>query len=306
MKERIIKSHLTKVFNSFVESIECEETAKAVKLGTIITGGAIASLLLKERPNDYDMYFKDKETCLKVANYYVDKFNKNKPNKFKNDPSRTYEAKVREVDYDGEVRVEVFIKSAGIVSEDGTDDYEYFESQPDESITEAFVDSVMPSSGTDAGEKYRPVFMSTNAITLSHDIQLILRFYGEPQEIHENYDFVHCTSYWTSWDRKLECPKEALSALLSKELIYVGSRYPIASLIRIRKFLKRDFNITAGQILKICMTLQDFDLTDPAVLKDQLTGVDVAYFNEILAKLKEKDADKIDTAYLMQIIDRMF
>jgi len=306
MKERIIKSHLSKVFNDFLTSVDCEETAKAMRNGTIITGGAIASLLLKEKPNDYDMYFKDKETCLKVANYYVAKFNENKPNKFKNDPDRSYEAKVREVDYDGETRVEVFIKSAGIASEDGTDDYEYFESQPDATITEAFVDDVMPSAGRDTGEKYRPVFMSTNAITLSHDIQLILRFYGEPAEIHDNYDFVHCTSYWTSWDKKLECPKAALSALLSKELIYVGSKYPIASLIRIRKFLKRDFTITAGQILKICMTLQDFDLTNPAVLQDQLTGVDVAYFNEILQKMKERDAEKIDTAYLMQIIDRMF
>src|SRR3546814_1364029 len=47
---------------------------------------------------------------------------------------------------------------------------------------------------------YRPVFMSTNAITLSDKIQIVLRFYGEADAIHENYDFVHCTNYWTSKD----------------------------------------------------------------------------------------------------------
>src|SRR3546814_2013322 len=45
---------------------------------------------------------------------------------------------------------------------------------------------------------YRPVFVSTNAITLSDKIQIVLRFYGEADAIHENYDFVHCTNYWTS------------------------------------------------------------------------------------------------------------
>src|SRR3546814_939057 len=50
---------------------------------------------------------------------------------------------------------------------------------------------------------YRPVFMSTNAITLSDKIQIVLRFYGEADAIHENYDFVHCTNYWTSKDANL-------------------------------------------------------------------------------------------------------
>ena len=35
-------------------------------------------------------------------------------------------------------------------------------------------------------------------------------------------------------------------------------------------------------------------------------GVGSAYFNEILTKLKEKDATKVDQSYLMTIIDRMF
>ena len=306
MKARIIKSHLSKVFNDYLASIDDAEVKQAIQQGTIITGGCIASLLLKERPNDYDIYFKDKETCLKVADYYVNKFNENLPEKFSNDPKRNYSAEVRLNPRD-ETRVEVFIKSSGIASDEEREDYEYFESQPDETITEAYVDDLMPSEcANSSGPKYRPVFLSTNAITLSNDIQLILRFYGQPQEIHDNYDFVHCTSFWTSWNKHLELPPAALEALLAKELIYVGSKYPIASLIRIRKFLKRDFTITAGQILKICMTLQEFDLTDPYVLQDQLTGVDVAYFNEILHKLKERDPDKIDTTYLMEIIDRMF
>ncbi|MCA9729903.1 MAG: hypothetical protein KC729_19625, partial [Candidatus Eisenbacteria bacterium] len=62
----------------------------------------------------------------------------------------------------------------------------------------------------------------------------------------------------------------------------------------------------AGQILKMSMQISALDLTDYAVLQDQLTGVDCAYFAEVLAKVKEKDPEKINQAYLVEIIDRMF
>jgi hypothetical protein len=42
------------------------------------------------------------------------------------------------------------------------------------------------------------------------------------------------------------------------------------------------------------------------VLEDQLTGVDIAYFVQLLARLKEKDPEKVDGAYLIEIIDRIF
>src|SRR5690606_25046051 len=153
---------------------------------------------------------------------------------------------------------------------------------------------------------YRPVFMSTNAITLSHRVQIVMRFYGEPDTIHENYDFVHCTNYWKSWDNELVLRQPALEALLARELRYVGSKYPICSIIRLRKFIHRGWTINAGQILKMAMQVSELDLKDPAVLEDQLTGVDSAYFIQLMAKLKEHDPEKVNAAYLVEIIDRMF
>jgi len=158
----------------------------------------------------------------------------------------------------------------------------------------------------DGRPKFRPVFMSTNAITLSHKIQLVLRFYGEPDEIHKTYDFVHCTNHWTSWNDKLTLRQEALESILTKELRYVGSKYPVCSAIRLRKFIARQWTINAGQILKMIMQINELDLNDFAVLRDQLTGVDCAYFCEMLGKLHDKDPQKINSAYLCEIIDRMF
>jgi len=34
--------------------------------------------------------------------------------------------------------------------------------------------------------------------------------------------------------------------------------------------------------------------------------VDAAYFCEVISKLKDKDSEKVNSAYLIEIIDRMF
>jgi hypothetical protein len=56
----------------------------------------------------------------------------------------------------------------------------------------------------------------------------------------------------------------------------------------------------------MAMQISELDLTDISVLEDQLTGVDTAYFLQLIEKLKEKDPEKVNAAYLVEIIDRMF
>ena len=137
----------------------------------------------------------------------------------------------------------------------------------------------------------------------------MIRFYGEVGDIHRNYDFVHTTNAWTSWDGKLHLRSEALVAILSKTLEYVGSRYPLASMFRGRKFIERGWRVNAGQLLKIGMQISELDLTNPDVLEEQLVGVDYAYFRQVI-DLVQKHADenggKIDATYLVELIDRVF
>lgn len=314
MKAKGIKLVLASKLDDWLASVEDETVKNTIKHNVIITGGSIASMLLGEEVNDYDVYFRTKEAALIVARYYLNRFDPKKRNGLGID--------IRLVEY--EDRIQIKVQSAGIASEGGTDKpYEYFESRA-EGEGGRYVDEVMtdPADIADAAEalteaaqntedepgkpKYRPVFVSTNAISLSHRIQLIMRFFGEPEEIHNNYDYVHCTNYWTSWNKTLVLRPDALEALLSKELRYIGSKYPICSVLRLRKFLKRGWTINAGQILKMAMQISELDLKDYKVLEEQLTGVDVAYFCELIQKLHERDPEKVNTAYLVEIIDRMF
>lgn len=310
MKVKTINAIISGKINDWLKSIECEQTRKLASKNTIVTGGCIASMLLNEDVNDYDIYFRNRETALAVANYYISRF------EIKNKDNITCQIYIDETVTD---RVKIIVKSSGVASEE---DYQHFEGIGDDgrSETDYITDLMSSVHGAEEqyddlnekaqeindGEKYRAVFISSNAITLSHKIQLVLRFFGDPEQIHKNYDFVHCTNYWTSWENKITTSKDALEALLAKELRYVGSKYPLCSIMRIRKFIKRGWSINAGQILKAIMQLQELDLTVPAVLEDQLTGVDSAYFTQIIRLLKEKDDKKIDTAYLVTIIDKMF
>lgn len=320
MKAKTIKAVLAKKFNEFLGSIEDESLRKRVKEGTIITGGCITSMLLKEAVNDFDMYFLNQQLAYDVAKYYVDKFKADPPFKFKE--GSNLEMWVESLPE----RIKIVIKSAGLVSDlEGSrnTEYQYFEGSPDEQ-GEQFVEANVPdrdggvtegldSVGLEAAEKnkppYRPVFLSANAISLSGKVQLIVRFFGNPEEIHANYDFVHCTCYWKSWDNELVLPAAALEAMLARELIYVGSKYPLCSIIRTRKFIQRGWSINAGQYLKMFFQLNTLNLTDLKVLEDQLIGVDSAYFLQLIDRLKaadEKEPGKVDSTYIVSIIDRIF
>lgn len=286
MRARTIKAILAKVHKEFADSITDPHVRKLVQVNSMITGGSIVSLLLGEKVNDYDYYFTNHETALAVAKYYVEQFNK-------------ATGKGVEIKLEDNGRIRIWIQSNGVAAEK--------EMPPPEIDEETF--GHKEDEQQDDKPKYRPVFLSSNAITLSDKVQLIIRFHGDPAEIHSNYDFAHCISYWLSETGELVLPNEALEAILAKELVYRGSKYPLASVIRTRKFIQRGWVINAGQYLKMCMQLSDLDLKDPNVLEDQLTGVDLGYFSHIIRLLQAKqteDSDfKITTAYVAEIIDRI-
>lgn len=307
MKRKTINAVLNKKFNLWLKSIDDESVHDLVKNNTIITGGCIASMLLGEDINDFDIYFRNKETTKAVAEYYVKKFNE----KYDTDRATVIDCDQYDCEFKNMFdvgRIKVFIRSEGVAEAP-----EEIEQNEELKIqARAGFSSVKEAGESDLKRngKFAPVFLSPNAITLSDQIQLVIRFYGEPEEIHKNYDFVHVTNYWTSWDRKVFLNQEALESLLTKVLVYKGSKYPVCSVIRTRKFIQRGWRITAGEFLKMLFQVSQLDLTDVDVLEEQLVGVDSAYFNIFIEKLKSfADGDpsfSIDNTYVCEIVNKVF
>ena len=298
-----IRRALKQKIEDWLSSIDDVDVQSLARKNTIVTGGSIASMLLGEKVNDYDIYFRDKETTLAVAKYYVDKFNAaNEFNSKVNDVTPVVrEETLQNIKGELEDRVVIWIQSAGVASE-FQGDYDYFETCPEEE-TEEFALSLDSMKG---GEAYRPIFMSQNAITLSNKIQIVIRFYGEPDKIHDNYDFVHATCYWDHGKGELHLNPEALESLLSRNLVYRGSLYPIASVFRTKKFIERGWRITAGEQLKMMWQISELDLSDPVIMREQLTGVDMAYMWQLIRALEGVDKEKINSTYVAVIIDRIF
>ncbi len=284
MKAKTIRKVIRRKFDDFCSNIRNDHVRELVRKNTICTGGAIANLLIGEPVKDFDFYFRDKDTARAVAVHYCVEQHSLGPH---------VQAFVEETE---EGRIRISVRAEGQLKTEQDPEVEEALDNPESSDDEPV--TVPPP--------YRPLYLSENAITLSGKVQLIVRFYGEPEEIHRNYDFVHCTNFWTSWDNQLSLKADAMESLLSRDLRYIGSLYPVCSIMRARKFIERGFTCTAGQLLKMAFQVSALDLTDVSVLREQLVGVDSAYFNEVLADLEAKEMRHVDQAYLFEILDRIF
>jgi hypothetical protein len=324
MKTKTIRSVIRRKVDAWIASITDESVRDAIKDEVIVSGGCITSMLLGEPINDIDIYFRTKDATIAAAKYYAKKFCEGKNYQYVEDPYKNHERPpcnsvfvFIEPTLEGAPppRVKIVVKSSGVAGDVQPDEgYRYFETDADGKRSEKFVEEMAENVSEDKApkeaEKFKPVFITSNSITLSGRVQIVTRFYGEPSEIHDNYDFLHCMCSWQSWDGHLHTPERALLAMMSRDLIYVGSRYPVCSVFRIRKFLNRGWRITAGQIVKIAWQIGKLKLDDVEVLEDQLIGVDSAYFAEIIGKLRENSektgSKKVDETYLFQLLDIVF
>jgi len=290
MSTKHIKQHMKKVLSEWTKEIawfgskehnynpftvtpeECSIVIEAIEKHAFICGGSIASLLLGEKVNDYDVYFRTKEAAFTVASFFVKLFNQ-----------------IEKLEQDLKVKYKISPNIKGEIEE--------------------YPSCKVPSEGIrSANLTYSgvPYVITGNAITLRGKIQIITRFQGEPDEIFKNFDFVHAMNCYENYNNKLHLQPEALESLLSKTLIYRGSLYPLTSLLRTRKFIKRGWRISAGQIFKIIWQINSLDLRSVSLLESQLIGVDTTYMLMFISAIKDMDMRNIDDGYLAEILDRIF
>tara|TARA_R110000850_G_scaffold216850_1_gene342326 strand:+ start:139 stop:1077 length:939 start_codon:yes stop_codon:yes gene_type:complete len=296
--------------NQWLKSITDVQLREDLKDKIVVTGGCITSMLLQEDPNDYDIYFTDLETTQRVAKYYLPKIKDGEKCKiYLADGAGQFDHTEKHNKLCEDLHVHVYIPSDGFLSEDKghVDPLQLMEE------LEAVEDSA-PSDITNKEEtpnhkeKYRPVFVTSNAITLSDKIQLITRFSGNPEKIHENFDFDH-TKLWFSMEEGVVTNTKSLECVLARRLIYSGSKFPLCSIIRTRKFINRGWSLDAGQYVKMAIQLADLDLRDPYILSQQLIGVDTSYFQWVLSIITKEEIlidGRVDMQHLMRLINKVF
>jgi len=151
---------------------------------------------------------------------------------------------------------------------------------------------------------FYPAIFTRNAITLTERIQIVIKpmdTYMSPSQIVEKFDFLHTQNYWT-YASGIVTKKEALECILTKKLIYTGSDYPVSSLIRVAKYLKKGWRISPSQMFKIAFQVSELDLSDSEVFADQIIGWDLVIIDHIISELQT--CEKIDYSHLCKTIDK--
>jgi hypothetical protein len=244
---------------------------------SFIAGGAITSMMLGEKVNDFDFYFDSLDVVKRIISYFVT-------------------AAGLEEGRRGEQAVGKVVMHIG--------DFTNINQEVEQRVVFEHSDGIhLPNSNA----KFHPRFFTDNAITLTNKTQMIVRFYGTPDQVFRNYDFIHCTAHW-SLEGGLHIPKLALQSMLTKELYYQGSLYPLCSVLRTRKFIRRGWKISAGQMMKMLFQMRLIDFRDRATLRDQIMGVDMLYMNVFLRRLDSSvDGDgRPDLSLISQYLDEAF
>ena len=292
MQKKTIAKNIENKISAWIATLP-EDLQKDVEKNVLVTGGCIASMFLKEPVNDYDVYLMDMDVLKKLAEYYC----------------RPFSLQVA----DGRNRASYLSCFQETVWIDGEEvknsqkDKVFFENLKENQVKIKTGGSgfAVPNIVDDGSGKFLPIFISPNAISLSDDLQIVVRFNGNAEQIHKTFDFVHATNYWTK-KTGLVLNIDALESILTKQLRYQGSLYPLTTIIRIKKFLKRGWNITAGEQLKVMFQIAEFDLRNPRILEEQLIGVDIAYFGALIEALEGVKKDEISSRYINTLIDKIF
>lgn len=296
MQRKTIEKIITDKLGEWLSTLPNKDE---VKKSILVSGGSIASMFLGEDVNDFDIYIQDREVLLKLVKFYTSGLN-----------ISILDGKRKQQYIDD---FENFKTGEGIEEGDmGTQLLRAVNNLKENQIR-LFVRDMAGGlkvssdlSQDELDKKYAVAFISPNAISLHGKIQIVNRFHGSPEEIHKTFDFIHATNYFTFKDGLVTNIK-ALESLLTRQLLYQGSLYPVTSIIRAKKFINRKWNINAGEYLKIMFQISQLDLSNVDTLEEQLIGVDVAYFGTLIEALRNAPAGtEITSTYMGTIIDKIF
>lgn len=138
--------------------------------------------------------------------------------------------------------------------------------------------------------------------------QLICAEFGTPQEILAKFDFTMCKAAWDVATGHFVFDELFLKHVAQKRLCFnPHAIYPICSLWRAAKFIKRGWRLPGIEAIKLALAIHNIKIDDRKDLKDQLMGIDTIFLAELTDGLKTNPEAKYDFGeaieYVMGFMD---
>ena len=222
--------------------------------GFYLAGGAIPSLIAGEQPKDLDFFVKGAKYVNAVFGQKL----------------RNYGLIVTEEDVPG-------VRGLKRLNLGLRHNYLRNEVKTDEQELQSRIDQY--NSGLPRRSAYGEVrHLTRNALSINPNIQVILRFAGDPEAVIDTFDFDHAKCYATFEPGRIATSTvirpEASKAQASKTLVYNRSYpTPIAAMARAFKFCGRGYSITPFTLVSLVAEIQKLDLSNKEVVLDNLRGL---------------------------------
>lgn len=127
-----------------------------------------------------------------------------------------------------------------------------------------------------------------------HRVQFIKVVTGTPEEVIDTFDFTVCQAAY-SWRQGFMFGREFMKHLAQRRLVFnIAAKYPICSLYRARKFIRRGFHFSGIEAIKLGLRIQALEIETYKQLREQLMGIDTLFLKDLTDSLKGQDEKKYD------------
>ena len=138
---------------------------------------------------------------------------------------------------------------------------------------------------------------------------IIFDWFDAPEDIFNLFDFTICQSAFDG--KNFYFSKDYFKDVMSRSLFYnKNTRYPVSSLLRLKKYFKKGYKISRNQFLKMCLNVSNRNIETYEQLESEIGGVYGIELDKIMPDLKDNfsldkfinDIDNIDVEFEEQII----
>jgi hypothetical protein len=133
--------------------------------------------------------------------------------------------------------------------------------------------------------------------------QMICAVYGEPEDILKKFDFTMSMAAWVPKTGEFIMDSRFLQHCAQKRLFFNSNAdYPICSLWRAVKFIKRGWKLSAIDSIKLSLKIHNIKIYDHHELKRQLMGIDTLFLKELTDALESKKEVAYDYGEALEFI----